>query len=108
MANQDDIPRAKDREGGYISEEKALDDLKRAETELSNARELGDRRLSDLRKAERELEEARRPVFIFYIGKEKFELNARSLPALRSRRPTKTFPQATVLSSKAMATSRIG
>lgn len=92
MANQDDIPRAKDREGGYISEEKALDDLKRAETELSNARELGDRRLSDLRKAERELEEARRPVFIFYIGKEKFETQREELTGAEIKAADKNFP----------------
>jgi hypothetical protein len=92
MANHEDIPRPEGAEGGYISEEKALDDLKRAETELSDDRELGDRGLSDLREAERELEGARRPLFIFYIGKEKFETHREELTGAEIKAADKDFP----------------
>jgi hypothetical protein len=58
--------------------EKALEDLKHAEAELTEARKLERCADEDIRKAEKEIEEAARP-YVFFVGKEKFETHHRRL-----------------------------
>jgi hypothetical protein len=58
--------------------EKAREDLKHAEAELTEARELERRAEEDIRKAEKEIEEAAQP-YVFFVGKEKFETHHRHL-----------------------------
>jgi hypothetical protein len=92
MTNHEDFPHSEGSEGGYISEQKALDDLKQAETALTDARELEGRGLADVRKAEQELEEACRPVFVFYVGKEKFETHREELTGAEIKATVGDFP----------------
>jgi hypothetical protein len=85
MTNEEDLPSA--------GEEKALENLKRAQTELEEAHDLEDRGLVDLRKAEKDLEAARHPIFDFYVGKEKFETRSAELSGAEIKAAVKDFPQ---------------
>jgi hypothetical protein len=93
MTNEEELPQPDDRDGGSINEEKALKDLRRAETELKEAHELEEQGLADLRKAEKDLEAARHPVYDFYVGKEKFETLCAEPTGAEIKAIVKDFPQ---------------
>jgi hypothetical protein len=93
MINEQDLPREDDRDGSFVGEEKALENLKRAETEIKEAAELEELGRAYLRAAEKELEAARHPVFIFYVGKEKFATHCAVLTGAEIKAGAKDFPQ---------------
>ena len=59
--------------------EEARQALKHAEAELAKAREEEDRAEADLREAEKKLEEAARALYVFFVGKERFETHRHEL-----------------------------